>query len=184
MRHHFVGLLVVLAVAGADGRPAFGQPRAVDLVDVQAIWGYNYGLDDSPPKALVGGVAVTAAVTPHFRVGGEALKANLYGPWSTYKQRAVLVRAVLKHELRPGRRANPYWVVGVGQAQYRGLLPTRSYSPAAGREPFEWEVQKGLNVTGGIGIRLFVTERLFVAPEVRFGLAPLFHTTMAVGFAF
>ena len=170
MRHHFVVLLAVLGAAGGAGRPAFGQTRAVD---VQAVWGHNYGLDDSPPHALVGGVAVTAAVTPHFRLGGEVLKANLYGPWSTYKQRAVLVRAVLKHELLPCRRANPYWVVGVGRARYRGLIPS-----------YGWDVQNGLNVTGGIGIRLFVTERLFVAPEARFGLAPLFHTTMAVGFAF
>ena len=179
MRHFLVVLLAVFGVAGAAGRPAFGQPRTVD---VQAVWGYNYGLDDSPPQALVGGVAVTVAVTPHFRVGGEVLKANLYGPYSSYKQRAVLVRALLKHELLPGRRANPYWVVAVGQVQYHSLLPT--YSQAEGRDPFEWEVQSGLNITGGIGIRLFVTERLFVAPEVRFGLAPLFHTTMAFGFAF
>ena len=172
MRHRqfLVVLFIVLGTAGAAERPAFGQPRTVD---VQAVWGYNYGLDDSPPQALVGGVAVTVAVASHFRVGGEVLKANLYGPYSTYKQRAVLLRAVLRHELLPGRRANPYWVVGVGQAQYRGLIPS-----------YGWDVQNGLNVTGGIGIRLFVTERLFVAPEVRIGLAPLYHTTTAFGFAF
>ena len=177
MRHFLVVLLTVLGFAGA----AYGQPRTVD---VQVVWGYNYGLDDSPPRALVGGVAVTVAVAPHFRVGGEVLKANLYGPYSSHKQRAVLVRALLKHELLPGRRANPYWVVAIGQVQYRSLLPTSRYFQAEGRYPFEWEVQSGLNVTGGIGIRLFVTERLFVAPEVRFGLAPLFHATTAVGFAF
>ena len=181
MRHFLVVLLTVLGVAGAAGRPAFGQPRTVD---VQAVWGYNYGLDDSPPQALVGGVAVTVAVAPHFRVGGEVLKANLYGPYSSYKQRALLVRALLKHELLPGRRANPYWVVGVGLMQHRGLLPSYRYLATEGRYPLEWEVQSGLNVTGGIGIRLFVTEHLFVAPEVRFGLAPLYHATTAVGFAF
>ena len=181
MRHRqfLVVLFIVLGTAGAAERPAFGQPRTVD---VQAIWGYNYGLDDSPPQALVGGVAVTVAVAPHFRVGGEVLKANLYGPYSDYKQRAVLVRAVVKHELLPGRRVNPYWVVGVGLMQHRGLL--QSPFPIEGRYPFEWEVQSVLNVTGGIGVRLFVTERLFVAPEVRIGLAPLYHTTTAVGFAF
>ena len=181
MRHRqfLVVLLTALGIAGAAGRPTFGQPRTVD---VQAVWGYNYGLDDSPPQALVGGVAVTVAVAPHFRVGGEVLKANLYGPYSDYKQRAVLVRAVVKHELLPGRRANPYWVVGVGLMQHRGLLPSPFL--IEGRYPLEWEVQSGLNVTGGIGIRLFVTERLFVAPEVRIGLVPLYHTTTAFGFAF
>ena len=169
MHHLFVVLLAALA-AGAAGRPAFGQARTVD---VRAVWGYNYGLDDSPPRALVGGVSVTRAVTPHFRLGAEVLKANLFGPWSTYKQRAVLVRAVLAHELLPDRRANPYWVVGIGLAQYHGFYPSRYR-----------DVQNVLNVTGGIGIRLFATERLFVAPEVRFGLAPLFHTTVAAGFAF
>lgn len=175
MRHFLVVLLAVL-VAGAAGRPAFGQARTVD---VRAVWGYNHGLDDSPPRALVGGVAVTRAVTPHFRFGGEVLKANLFGPYATYKQRAVLVRAVLAHELLPGRRANPYWVVGVGLAHYRDLVPSRYF-----RDASEWDVQHRLNFTGGIGIRLLVTDRLFVAPEVRFGLAPLLHATMAFGFAF
>ena len=181
MRQFLVVLLTVLGTAAAAGRPAFGQPRTVD---VQAVWGYNYGLDDSPPQALVGGVAVTVAVAPHFRVGGEVLKANLYGPYSDYKQRAVLVRGVVKHELLPGRRANPYWVVGIGLMQYRSLLPSYRHLSTEGRYPFEWRVQSVLNVTGGIGIRLFVTERLFVAPEVRIGLAPLYHTTTAFGFAF
>ena len=45
-------------------------------------------------------------------------------------------------------------------------------------------MQARLNLTGGIGIRLFLTDRIFIAPEARIGFAPLLQPTIALGFAF
>lgn len=183
MRHSFVASFVATAIVLASVQAA-AQPRTFD---VRAAWGYNYGLDDSPPYALVGGLSVTRSVGPHYRLGAEVLKANLFGPYGSYKSRALLVRAVLEHELLPGRRLDPYWVVGFGLAQYRDLIPRDLvHVPAEGWIPsaHEWDVQTLLNLTAGIGLRMHVTERVFLAPEVRFGLVPLLQSTVAVGVAF
>lgn len=178
-------LVITLGIIGPFVQQAFAQPRAVD---VRAIWGYSYLLDDSPPHALVGGVSVTAALGPHFRVGAELVKANLFGPCSRYKSRASIGRGLLEYELRPGRRLNPYLVVGAGITKYRDLIPVGYvHVPEEGWVPSdaaEWEVQSRLNLTGGIGIRLLLTDRIFIAPEARIGSAPFLQPTIALGFAF
>lgn len=185
MRHSLLVLFTVQAIIVVSEQAASGQPRTVD---VRATWGYDYGLDDSPPHALVGGISVTGAVGRHYRLGAEVLKANLFGPYGAYKSRARLVRAVVEHELLPRRRLNPYWVVGFGLAQYRDLIPVGFvHVPTEGWIPsdaHEWDVQTLLNVTGGIGLRMHVTDRVFLAPEVRFGIAPLVQSAVAVGVAF
>ena len=40
------------------------------------------------------------------------------------------------------------------------------------------------NLTGGLGVRLFMTKHFFVAPELRIGLVPLLRSTVALGYAF
>ena len=185
MRRSCFVLVIALGIIGPFVQQAFGQARALE---VRAIWGYSYGLDDSPPHALVGGVSVTTALGPHFRLGAELVRANMFGPYGSYKSRARIGRGLLEHELRPGRRLNPYWVVGLGITEYRDLIPVGYvHVPGEGWVPSdaaEWEVQARLNLTGGIGIRLFLTDRIFIAPEARIGFAPLLQPTIALGFAF
>lgn len=185
MHRSCFAVVIVLGVIGPFSQQAFGQARAVD---VRAIWGYSYLLDDSPPYALVGGVSVTAAFGSHFRVGAELVKANLFGPDSRYKSRARIGRGLLEYELRPGSRLNPYWVVGVGITEYRDLIPVGYvHVPGEGWVPSdaaEWEVQPKVNLTGGIGVRLLLTDHIFIAPEARIGVAPLLQTTIALGVGF
>lgn len=185
MRRFDFVLLAVLGAAVLPGPPAFGQPRAVD---VRASWGYANGLDDSPPHALLGGVSATAAVSPHVRLGAELWKANLFGPYGAYRTRARLVNALMEYELAPGRRVNPYWLVGIGVMQHRTLYPVgHVYVPEEGWVPtdaWRWDRQLGMMLTGGVGVRMFLTDRIFVAPEARAGLTPLLQTTVAVGVAF
>ena len=185
MRRSGFAVVIALGVIGPFVQQGFGQPRAVD---VRATWGYNYLLDDTPPHALVGGVSVTAAVGPRFRLGGELVRANLFGPYGRYKSRARIGRGLLEYELRPGRRVNPYWVLGLGITEYRDLIPVGYvHVPGEGWVPSdaaEWKVQTRLNLTGGIGVRLLLTDRIFIAPEARIGVAPLLQPTIALGFAF
>ena len=104
MRRSCFALVIALGIIGPFVQQAFGQARAVD---VRAIWGYSYGLDDSPPHALVGGVSVTTALGPHFRLGAELVRANMFGPYGSYKSRARIGRGLLEHELRPGMPPQP-----------------------------------------------------------------------------
>ena len=157
------------------------QPRRVD---VRAHWGHTYGLEDTPPQAWVGGGSVTAAVGPSLRLGLEVLHANLFGKYHQYKRRATLVTPVAEYEFLPDSRFNPYMVIGLGYTQYRTLEPDPRHFFNPSLPEFYWRKQGSINLSSGLGVRLFLTKHLFVAPEVRIGLVPLLRSTVSVGVSF
>lgn len=118
-------------------------------------------------------------------VGGTV---RLLADWSRGQPVRLIGRGLLEYELRPGSRLNPYWVVGVGITEYRDLIPVGYvHVPGEGWVPSdaaEWEVQPKVNLTGGIGVRLLLTDHIFIAPEARIGVAPLLQTTIALGVGF
>ena len=155
-----------------------GQARTVD---VRASVGYAYLLDDSPPYAWVGGGTVTVPRGVHSRFGVEGWYASLFGPYNhPGKAQARLVTALWEYAFSPGQRVNPYAVVGVGVTQYRDWY--LDFGPVPGSPG--WDTQYRLHVLGGLGVRLFLTPHVFVAPEARIGLVPLFRSTVALGYAF
>lgn len=54
--------------------------------------------------------------------------------------------------------------------------------PTAPQEELEWKRRASFSVGAGGGVRLFLTKRLFVAPEVRIGLLPFLRSTVSVGY--
>ncbi len=162
-------------------QPVSAQPNRVDL---RAHWGYMYGLDDTPPEAWTGGGSVTAAVGPKLRLGFEVLHANLFGKYDSYKQRARLFHPMMEYEFLSNSRFKPFMVIGVGYTQYRSWLadPRAHFDPSLPKR--HWETQGRIHYTAGLGARLFLTRRLFLAPEVRIGLVPALRSTLSVGFAF
>ena len=66
---------------------------------------------------------------------------------------------------------------------YQDLLPNVEHYFDDSAPELAWETQKSLHFQGGLGIRLRITERLFVAPEVRIGF-PALRSTVAVGYVF
>ncbi len=159
-------------------------PAQSSRVDLRAHWGYLYRLDDSPPEAWAGGGSVTAAVGPRLRVGLEVLHANLFGKYDSYKQRARLFHPMVEYEFLSNSRFRPFMVIGIGYTQYRSWLsdPRARFDPSLPER--RWETQGRIHYTAGLGARLFLTKRLFLAPEVRIGLVPVLRSTVSVGFAF
>ena len=157
------------------------QPLRVDL---RAHWGYTYLLEDTPPEAWVGGGSVTTAIGSNLRLGLEVLHANLFGKYQTYKERATLVTPVAEYEFPLGPRFKPYMVIGLGYTQYRALVPNPGHYFDRSLPEFHWDKQGGINLSSGLGARLFLTRRLFLAPEIRIGLLPMLRSTVSVGFAF
>ena len=78
--------------------------------------------------------------------------------------------ALWEYAFSPGQRVNPYAVVGVGVTQYRDWY--LDFGPVPGSPG--WDTQYRLHVLGGLGVRLFLTPHVFVAPEARIGLVPPF----------
>ncbi len=181
MPHARISTLVLVAGLFLFLQPVCGQKRKVD---VRALWGYAAGLEDTPPHAWVGGGAVTAAVGPRLRLGVEALQANMFGKYSDFKERATLVTPLMEFEFSPGRRFNPYLAIGVGYTRYRALEPNPLHFFDPSLPESEWRNEGGFNLAGGAGIRLFMTERFFAAPELRIGLIPFLRSTVSLGYVF
>jgi len=77
----------------------------------------------------------------------------------------------------------PYVIAGVGVEHHRdqftyndffngNVLVTRRVS------------ENTISASMGIGAKLYLTDRLFVAPDVRVGLEPTFRATVSVGYTF
>ena len=180
MQRHRIVLLLVVSIVAALPPTAYGQERGID---VRAHAGHAVGLDDSPPYAWVSGGAVTAAAGPHTRLGLEISYAHMFGPYSDYESRALLFTGLWEYEFNRGGRVNPYAVAGVGVTLYQDLLPSVEHYFDSSAPELAWETQKSLHFHGGLGIRLRIAGRLFVAPEVRIGF-PALRSTVAVGYAF
>ena len=181
MLHARMVLLALITISTLLLQPAFGQKRKVDL---RGHLGHTLLLEDTPPHAWVGGGAITAAAGSRFRLGLEVLHANMFGKYNDYKERALLVTPVVEYEFSPGQRINPYLVIGFGYTQYRALEPNAENYFDPSLPEFEWRTEGGINFTGGLGLRLFMTKGFFVAPEVRIGLLPVLRSTVSIGYAF
>ena len=100
------------------------------------------------------------------------------------KERARLITPIAEYEFRLRPRFRPYLVIGIGYTQYRSHVPNPRHTFDRSLREFHWEKQPGVNWSTGLGARLFLTKRLFLAPEVRIGLSPILRSTVSVGFAF
>lgn len=108
----------------------------------------------------------------------------MFGPYNNYKERATLVSPVVEFEFSPGRRFNPYVVVGAGYTQDRALEPNVQHYYDPSLPEFAWRKEGGINLAGGLGFRFFVTKGFFVAPELRIGWVPLLRSTVSFGYEF
>ena len=172
-------LTVLVALAGL---PAWGQ---TGVLSVAVQGGYAWGIDDTPPHAILKGFSVSARADKRWRIGVEYLDADMFGPFESTEAHARLVTPTIEYEFRTSGRIKPYASFGLGYTQYRDLIPT--FASPASEDPelvHEWDSQSGINLAGGMGVRIYLTKRLFVAPEVRIGLLPILRTTVAVGYAF
>ena len=108
----------------------------------------------------------------------------MFGEYYDYKQRAMLITPIIEYGFRSGRSFSPYAVVGIGYTQYRSLEPNAEnyYDPSL--PEFAWRTEGAMNLSGGLGVKWFLTKRIFVAPEVRVGVVPTLRATVSVGYAF
>jgi len=170
MRVHLLlmPLLPVLVVLSAA--PALAQGQKPPPV-VEAIGGYTGFADDGGliPHAVIGGGARLFA-TRRIAIGPEIL--YMVGPKPDHDfLLSASVTFDLRREIEHGtaRRVVPYLVANAGQLRHWGedLPPGRSST--------------GLLISFGGGARLAIGPRIFVAPELRFGVEPHLRFCVSVG---
>jgi hypothetical protein len=103
------------------------------------------------------------------RVGIEPEVLYMIGPGA---DRDVSVIPNLSFDFRPGQQVRPYIIGGVGLLHHRDEFNFMKFTDN------EW------TVNGGVGVKVFLTPRVFVAPEFRLGFETTFRAGGSVGFAF
>jgi hypothetical protein len=167
-----VRVMVMAGLAGAVmAGPAFAQPPAATepatYGATEAIVGHAVFADDSPIHHSVFGVAAPFRLSPKVSVGPELL--YMRGPGS---DRDVALAGMARFDLISADRPHPprvvpFLVAGGGLWFYSDEFVS---------------VTEGY-LSGGGGAKVFVTDRLYVAPEVQFAWQELhIRTVVRVGY--
>lgn len=147
--------------------PAFGEPLA-GVMELRGTVGYSNFLDEGPLHHLVTGGSARFYVTNRFAIEPEFL--------FMYRSRQdidlqVIPNVVFEFTKRESR-FQPYAIGGVGLQRHRGLTGTGTY----------WS--NSWTGSAGIGTKIFLSDRLYVAPEFRLGLEPIVRITGSIGYVF
>lgn len=151
----------------------------------------------TPPKVEVkvtaGGAAFALEDTDslaHKAVGG-ALRVYLSRRWSVEPEFMYMRRnandqdyfftpSVAYDIVSPTRKVVPYAIAGVGVEHLTGRFVGADFNTGV---PFTVETSGTTWSLGlGAGVKIHVTDRLYVAPEVRVGREPYARATVSVGY--
>lgn len=158
----------LLLAACLSARPAGAQPRRAPTAEVSGGWA-GFVDDATINNGTVGGAAVWE-VSPRVRIGPELI--YMMGP--DRDRRLFATGKLLVDLIRPrtGRsRVTPYVVADGGFSRYTDRIGTGTFTSYEGA------------VSGGGGVRLWVSDRVYLAPEIRLGWELHTRATLTVGFA-
>lgn len=138
---------------------------AQNRVEVRATFGQAAFLDESLLNHTLAGGSARFYLTRRLSVEPEFL----YLRASRRDQDWMFVPSVALDLRRPGGRVTPYVIGGLGPLWTRQLTGAGYYTSVTAT----WN--------GGVGAKIFLTDRLFLAPEARFGIEPLFRVSASIG---
>ena len=147
--------------------PAFAEPLA-GVMELRGTVGYSNFLDDGPLHHLVTGGSARFYVTNRLAVEPEFLFMYRSSQDLDFHFIPNVVFEFTKRE----SRFQPYAIGGVGLQRHRELTGTGYY----------WS--NSWTGSAGIGTKIFLSDRLYVAPEFRLGLEPIVRITASVGYVF
>ena len=150
----------------------------------------------TPPKAEVKGTAGGALFgegeVPHVLVGGSfrfyVTRRISVEPEFLYLRHSendedYIVQPNVAVDLRePNKKVVPYLIGGVGAIHHRATFHFFD-SNTGGPRPFDVS-STTWTASAGVGVRIFVTDRVFVSPETRVGREPTVRATVSVGYVF
>lgn len=162
-------LVLSFILALGFNTPAFAQSLPLPSAEIQTGWaGF---VDDAMIDHAAFGGAARVYLTPRLALGPEV--AYLRGPRS---DRDLMVTGNLTFDVlgpRNGRppRVTPFLTVGGGVERHSDRFGPTTYSSSEGA------------FTGGGGLRVWLTDRVFGTIETRMGWEPHFRVTGGIGVA-
>jgi hypothetical protein len=161
--------------------PVFAQkedltaPKAEIKLTVGAA---GFGTDQgSIPHGLAGG-SVRIYVTRRLSIEPEFLYLR-----NSPNDQDYIVQPNVAYDLTdPTKRFVPYLIGGVGVIHHRGRFFGVDFNTG---QPRVFDTSfTGWTASGGGGVKIFLTKRLFIAPEGRVGREPSVRGTVSIGYVF
>ena len=166
MRTNSTRLILFLACVAGLARPALAQSaRPAPIVEFHA--GYGGFIDESWIKRLIVGGAARVFVSPRVAVGPEFL--YMHGSGGEYDWTLTGNVSFDFWRETASRPVTPYIVGGGGLLNQRTQVGTGPYT------------SKDATFSGGVGARIALGRRAFIAPEFRMGFEPEVRMGVAIG---
>lgn len=156
-----VSFLLLCCSIGAAQTARRGQTELRGLV------GYSAFIDESPQNHMIAGGSAYIYVTRRFSVGPEVV----YMYHNEFDE-DVTATANFAWDFLGGPRAQPY------VAGHVGVLRNYGGAPGVRFEVNDWTYGVGL------GVKIALTDRLYLVPDFRIGLEPIFRATIGISYAF
>ena len=173
MRAHLATFLASFVAIIASAGPARAQGRPAPLVEV--VVGSSGFVDEVFDYFLTIGAGARWFVTPRLAIGPEVVYMKGADDASNLTVTGNLTFDFIRDE--PGRRVVPYLAVGGGYLRQKTLVGGGPGSTTL--QPF---TSSEGTVSGGVGARIALGSRLYIAPEFRMGFEPTTRFTVMVGF--
>lgn len=155
----------VLCTQSQAGEPENQSGKSGGRIE---IGGY-LGFADFPDEASLYHFAAGAAV--RFKiVGGLGFAPEFTYMYHSRQDRDLSFLPNLTWEFRRGKKVVPYVIGGLGFLQHRQTW-----------DHFKWSSTTKF-AEGGLGVKVFLNERIFVAPEMRIGWEPHIRATATIGY--
>ncbi|MBV8856281.1 MAG: outer membrane beta-barrel protein [Acidobacteria bacterium] len=149
-------------------------------VEVKATFGTSgFGEDDLSYPHVVAGGSVRFYVTSRFSVEPE----YLYMRNSREDQDYFFAPGIAYDLTNPRKKVVPYLGLGVGVFRHRGRYYGSDFTTGQPRV-YDTSYTAWTGVAGG-GVKIFLNDRLFIAPDARIGFSgseATAHATISVGY--
>lgn len=147
-------------------------------VELRVTFGISqFFLDEPFPDHWLAGGSVRIYLTQRLSFEPELLYfRSIHGSLAQDYKRVAFIPNIVFDLTRAERRFRPYVIGGVGFIHSRDRRERGLPQGGWGRVS-----ENGWTASAGLGVKVFLTERLFVSPEARVGL-PLLRYTVSIGY--
>ena len=166
---------IATTLCGGTIVPVLAQARPAPIIE--AIIGRSSFIDEAWDHFTTVGGGARVFVTPRLAIGPEI--AYLRSEFDALEASSLSVTGNITVDFvrdNGDRRVVPYLAAGGGYLRQRTLVGSGPESTAL--RPF---VSSEGTVSGGVGVRIALASRVFVAPEFRMGWEPEARIALMVG---
>ena len=168
-------LITLLVTSHVVAQQSDSRPKA----EIKMIVGASdFGDEDQSYPHFVVGAAARIHISRHWAIEPEFN----YMRRSSNDEDYVVQPNVVYEFNRPGERVVPYLIGGVGVVHHKSVFRGSDFVTGA---PVTYDTSYTTwSATAGAGLKVFLSKRLFIAPEARLGRQPTAQATVSIGYVF